>query len=73
MLKTKYPKEYHIDHIFSISDGYLNNVNPDVVASICNLRVITSQENLKKGKKSEISLSELMEKYQSLVLITSSM
>ena len=73
MLKTKYPKEYHVDHIFSISDGYLNDVNPDIVASICNLRVITKEDNLRKGRKSEMSLAELMEKYQSLVLITTNM
>jgi hypothetical protein len=58
-------KKYHIDHIYSISDGYKNNIDPLIISSYVNLRVIGSIENLKKGKKSEIIKDELIIKYQS--------
>jgi len=56
-------KNYHIDHIYSISDGFINNIEPKIIASIHNLRVISKNQNLKKGKNSEQSLSDLLDKY----------
>jgi hypothetical protein len=58
---------YHIDHIYSISDGFLNKVKPEIISSFINLRVISKKENLTKGRKSEISLEKLMESYQSSI------
>lgn len=59
-LKELDSKRYHIDHIYSISDGYLNDVDPKIIASVANLRVIDSLENLKKGKRSDITLESLL-------------
>lgn len=59
-LKDLDSKNYHIDHIYSISDGFLNNIEPKIIASIKNLRVIKKSENLKKGKKSELTIDELL-------------
>ena len=61
-LKIKDSKNYHIDHIYSIADGFKNGVNPEIVASHHNLSVISKEENLKKGKKSDITLNCLLEK-----------
>ena len=62
-LKELDSKNYHIDHIYSISDGFLNNIEPKVIASINNLRVIDKKENLKKGKKSNLTIEKLMDMY----------
>jgi hypothetical protein len=59
-LKELDSKRYHIDHIYSISDGYLNDIDPKIIASVANLRVIDSLENLKKGKRSDITLESLL-------------
>jgi hypothetical protein len=64
-LKKLDSEKYHIDHIYSISDGFLNNVDPKIIASVHNLRVISKSQNLKKGKISEQSLSELLDKFNS--------
>lgn len=61
--KSEDSKEYHIDHIYSIADGFKNNINPNIISSYVNLRVITSDENLKKGTRSDMELDELMERY----------
>lgn len=61
-LKELDSKNYHIDHIYSISDGFLNNIEPKVIASVNNLRVINKIENLQKGRKSGMELSELLKK-----------
>ena len=54
---------YHIDHIYSVADGFRNNIDPKIISSICNLRLIDSEYNLKKGSKSDISIEELLENY----------
>ena len=61
-LKEQESKKYHIDHIYSVSDGFLNDIDPKIISSECNLRVITQVDNLKKGKKSDITLEKLLEK-----------
>jgi len=48
-----------LDHIYSISDGFVNNVTPEKIGNYKNLRVITAQENLKKNKKSLMTLEEI--------------
>lgn len=61
-LKELDSKNYHIDHIYSISDGYINDVDPKIIASYHNLRVVKKLDNLQKGRKSDMELSELLEK-----------
>lgn len=58
--------KYHIDHVFSIRDGFDNNVPPEIIGSHINLRILGARENIKKYRKSELSLEELYEKYESL-------
>lgn len=60
-LKELDSKNYHIDHIFSISDGFLNKIDPEIISSYHNLRVINKKDNLEKGKSSHILLSDLLE------------
>lgn len=54
-------KHWHLDHIYSVTDGFLNDVPINVISDISNLRLISDKENYKKHKKSEKTLVELYE------------
>jgi hypothetical protein len=53
-------KEYHLDHKYSIYEGFSNNVPPKIIGGYRNLEVIDSFSNLSKGKKCTINLNEIM-------------
>lgn len=57
-------REYHLDHIYSIEDGFRNRVSPEVVGSWVNFRIIPARENYEKHMKSDISLDELYARYE---------
>ncbi|WP_277496565.1 hypothetical protein [Elizabethkingia anophelis] len=42
---------YHLDHITPISYGYKHNIEPELIGSLCNIRIITREENLYKCDK----------------------
>ena len=42
---------YHLDHIISIKYGFDNNIDPNIIGDISNLRMIPWLENLKKSSK----------------------
>lgn len=52
-------KYYHLDHKYSIYDGFNNNVSIENISHPCNLQIITAEQNLKKHAKSCIKLYEL--------------
>lgn len=54
---------YHIDHVFSKYDGFQNNIDPEIISSPINLKMVKSDYNLTKGKKSDIDLKSLLERY----------
>lgn len=60
---NKRSKDYHVDHIYSVTDGFLNDVPVNVLSDISNLRLISASDNYKKHKKSEKSLAQLYEDY----------
>lgn len=41
---------YHLDHIYSIKQGYVNNIPEEVIGGIKNLRFIPYKDNLKKSQ-----------------------
>jgi hypothetical protein len=51
-------KGYHLDHICSISEGYKNNISPEIIGNIKNLQFIPWEENYKKGSKVEKTILE---------------
>jgi len=51
--------EYALDHIFSIQDGYENDVPVEIISSPINLRMLLHSDNSIKGRKSDISLEML--------------
>lgn len=56
---------YHLDHKYSISEGFKNNVPPKVIGSIYNLEFLLSTDNVKKGTKCSITLENLYELFSS--------
>jgi hypothetical protein len=48
-----------IDHRYSRSYGFLNNIGPDVIGHICNLDVLTFEENRNKWSECSITIEEL--------------
>ena len=59
----KRSKHWHVDHIYSVTDGFLNDVPVNVVSDISNLRLISDKDNYIKHKKSEKTLEQLYEDY----------
>jgi len=51
--KTGDESAYHLDHIIPVSYGLLNDIPPEVIGDISNLRFIPWEENLAKGSKYE--------------------
>lgn len=57
---------YHIDHKYSIYEGFKNNVDFKVIASKENLQIIKASENLSKQSNCSITLHELLVKTEYL-------
>jgi len=55
-------KENHIDHIYSINEGFKNCILPHIIGSINNLRIIPFINNCIKQNRCDITLEELLEK-----------
>lgn len=55
---------YQLDHIYSIHDGYINNISPEVIGSIHNLQFIPWLDNIRKHKRSDLTLEELLAKIE---------
>lgn len=53
----------HLDHVLSIVEGFKNNVAPEIMGSIYNLRIISGQANRHKSYRSDITVKELLERY----------
>jgi hypothetical protein len=52
--------KYHLDHKYSVYDGFMNNVPIEIVSSVNNLQLLTERENIIKGNNSCISIEDLM-------------
>jgi hypothetical protein len=57
-------RETHLDHVYSILDGWLNNVSPEIVGHYTNLRLMKGHLNQSKSSKSEKSLKQLLADYR---------
>lgn len=61
--EKKRGKTWHIDHIYSVTDGFLNDVPINIISDISNLRLLDDKSNYAKHKKSEKTLNQLYEDY----------
>jgi hypothetical protein len=57
-------KNNHIDHKFSVSEGFKQKINPFHIAHPCNLQMLKARDNKKKNSKCDHSYEELLEKIQ---------
>jgi hypothetical protein len=53
--------DYQIDHIYSIRHGFENGVDPEIIASLPNLRLLWHTENKSKHIRSDQTLEALLE------------
>ena len=54
-------KDYEIDHRYTIYDGFINDVDPTMIAHPSNLEIVPKSYNRQKGSVSSITLCELAE------------
>lgn len=57
-------KSFHLDHKFSIAEGFRQNIPPEVIGNVVNLRVIEARENISKSDKCTLSIDELLSLYE---------
>lgn len=55
--------DHHVDHIYSVYDGFINKIPAYIIASFSNLRFIPAKQNMAKSKKSLITKEELLNNY----------
>jgi len=51
--------KYHLDHIYSVMDGFNNGVLPEIIACPINLQVLWWRDNLVKHSTSHMTLEQL--------------
>jgi len=56
-------KDYHLDHIYTIIDGFKNNILPEIVASPINLQMLTAFDNISKHSRSDMTKEILYDLY----------
>jgi hypothetical protein len=57
-------KHIHIDHIFSIIEGFKLKIDPKIIGCKSNVRILSVHDNCSKHKKSEITKEELFKRYE---------
>lgn len=57
-------KHDHIDHIFSIIEGFKLKIDPKIIGCKSNIRILPVTENCKKQSKCGITKEELFKKYE---------
>jgi len=53
-------KDFHLDHKFSIIEGFKQDIDPVIIGHIKNLQIIPSYKNIKKSGNCSLSLEELL-------------
>jgi hypothetical protein len=56
--------DYHLDHIYSIQQGFIDNVPPEIMGHWTNLRLIDARKNKSKRNKCDKSIEQLYEDYE---------
>lgn len=56
--------DYHLDHKYSIFQGFKDNIPAKIIGNICNLEMLKSGQNLSKNKKCSISKEELLTSFE---------
>lgn len=59
-------EDYHLDHMYSRKQGFLDNICPKIIGNNNNLEIITAKENLSKGSDCSITKEDLMSSFNEL-------
>jgi len=59
--------EHHLDHIYTVIDGFNNGILPQIIASPINLQMLTAHDNMTKNGRSDMTKEELFEKYNEFI------
>jgi len=59
-IESRGRNKYHLDHKYSIYEGFKNNINPDLLSHYKNLQMIPERKNIQKGSNCSITLKELL-------------
>lgn len=62
-------KANHLDHMYSVSQGFKDRVNPFWIAHPCNLQMLKARLNKRKNAKCDHTIEELSEKIQNLGVV----
>lgn len=62
------PKQYHIDHVIPISYGFKNNIPPEIIGHISNLRPLHWKQNFLKSAKLTQDAKERLSRLTSVQL-----
>ena len=62
-------KANHLDHMYSVSQGFKDRVNPFWIAHPCNLQMLKARLNKRKNAKCDHTIEELSEKIQNLGIV----
>jgi hypothetical protein len=52
------------DHMYSVMEGYRNNVDPSIISHPANCRLIRHNDNISKLDGSTITLEELLDRIE---------
>ena len=52
------------DHIYSVNEGFKNNIDPKIISHPANCRLMIHSDNISKNKKSDITIDELLKKIE---------
>lgn len=63
---NKRGKEYHLDHRYSIKQGFIEDIDPEIIASFINLEIISAETNCSKRADCSISKEYLLLNYKQL-------
>lgn len=55
---------YHLDHKYSVFEGFINNVAPEIISNKHNLQMLSGSENISKGITCSITLECLVNLYE---------
>ena len=50
----------HLDHIYPVIEGWKNKISPKLLSSYKNLRIISSNDNLSKGDRTDLEIEDFL-------------
>jgi len=58
---------FQLDHKFSIVQGFIDNVDIEIMSSVPNLEMLSAHDNNSKNKKCSISKDRLIDEYRKFI------